>query len=120
MLAYGQLAGFKKTKLSEKWPAEPRRILQQVLDRAGVKPVARTDVPVVETSLLAGPKASALVLVNYTYEPVASLSVELRSPVPIKKATSLEHGPITLQNTEAGVRLVLPLEWTDIVLLEQE
>ena len=55
MLAYGQLANFKPTTLEEKWIAEPRDIVKMALDTAKITPVAKADVPVVETSLLTGP-----------------------------------------------------------------
>ncbi len=120
MLAYGQLARFQPKTLAEKWPAEPRRIVQEVLERARIRPAARASVPVVETSLLAGPKASALVLVNYTYEPIGSLQVEVNTSARLKSAVSCEHGPVTLERTSTGARVILPLEWADIVLLEHE
>jgi len=120
MLAYGQLAGFQPKTLAEKWPAEPRRIIQYVLDRAGVKPVARPDQPVVEASLLTGPNGSALVLANYTYHPIPSLSVDVTLPSPIKSATSCEGAAVRVQKTQTGVRITMPLDWTDVVLLDHE
>jgi hypothetical protein len=120
MLAYGKLAGFKPKSLAEKWPAEPRRIIQHVLDLAGLKPVARPSEPVVEASLLTGPKGSALVLANYTYHPVESLSVEVTMPKGVNRATSCEGKPVKWERTQTGTRVTLPLEWTDVVLLEHE
>jgi hypothetical protein len=118
MLAYGQLANFQPTTLEEKWPAEPRDLVELPLEAASVSLAARADVPVVEASLLTGEKGSALVLVNYTYQPIDSLSVELRlSPSAVGKAVSAEGKPVAFEKTAAGVRLRLPLEWTDIVLL---
>ncbi|MDB5353662.1 MAG: hypothetical protein JWN24_115 [Phycisphaerales bacterium] len=117
MLAYGQLAGFKPATLEETWPTEPRLIAQLPLDRAGVTPVARASEPVVETSLLTGPKGSALVLVNYTYHPVHPLTVELRLPAPVSKAVSTSGAKVRLERIDGGARLELPLEWTDVVLL---
>jgi len=118
MLAYGQLAGFKPTTLEETWPAEPRALVKGPLDAASVTLAARADVPVVEASLLSGEKGSALVLVNYTYRPIDSLSVELRlPPEAVGKAVSTDGKPVTVEKTRGGVRLRLALEWTDIVLL---
>jgi hypothetical protein len=87
------------------------------LEAAKIAPVARADVPVVETSLLTGPRGSALVLVNYTYEPIARLKVDVRLPHPVAKAVSTEGVSVSLRPTDGGVALELPLQWTDIILL---
>jgi hypothetical protein len=120
MLAYGQGAGFRPRTLEETWPAEPRELVHKALDEAGVVPVARAAEPVVETGLLAGPKADALVLANYTYHPILSLAVEVKLDHPVRSAVSAEGVPVRMEPTPAGVRLSLPLEWTDLVLLERE
>lgn len=119
MLAYGQGAGFKPATLEEKWPAAPRQLIQLALTAAGVEPVAKSSVPVVETSLLAGASGAALVLANYTYQPIQSLTVDLKLPQAqlkrLTRAVSTEGKPVRLQKMSGGVRLTLPLEWTDIV-----
>jgi hypothetical protein len=61
---------------------------------------------------------SAVVLVNYTYEPVDALTVELKLDKPVTRATSTEGVEVKLEKTEDGVRLQLPLKWADIVVLE--
>jgi hypothetical protein len=120
MLAYGQLAGFKPSTLEEIWPAGPRLIVGLPLELAHIAPVARASEPVVETSLLTGPKGSALVLVNYTYHPVQSLKVDLRLATPVTRAVSTSGAIVHVEKIEGGVRLELPLDWTDIVLLSAE
>ncbi len=87
---------------------------------AGVTPIAQASEPVVETSLLTGPKGSALVLVNYTYHPVRALKVDLHIHSPVTKAVSTCGVEVKIQRIEGGVRLELPLDWTDIVLLPGE
>jgi hypothetical protein len=120
MLAYGQLARFQPKTLAEKWPEEPRRLVQHVLDRAKVIPAARPSVPVVEASLLRGPRSSAIVLANYTYEPIRSLSIDVRMSERVRSAASVEGARVEVQATPAGPRVTLPLEWTDIVVLEHD
>jgi hypothetical protein len=117
MLAYGQGANFKPTTLEEKWPLQPRTLIEMPLALAKVTGVARASVPVVETSLLAGPNGAALILANYTYQPVANLTVDLKLSQPVKRAISTEGKPVKLQKIPGGVRLTLPLDWTDIVVL---
>jgi hypothetical protein len=119
MLAYAQAANFKPTTLEEVWPEQPRRLIQLALDAAKVSPVAKCDVPVVETSLLDGENGAALVLVNYTYKSIHHLTVDVKLAHPIKSATSVDGKVIAMEKTADGVRLRLPLEWTDIILLRR-
>lgn len=118
MLAYGQGADFKPQTLEEKWPDWPRRLIQFALDAGHVTPAAQCDHPVVETSLLTGSGGSVLLLANYTYHPIPSLTIDLRLDHPVSRALSTEGAGIHLDKTETGVRLRLPLQWTDAVLLE--
>jgi hypothetical protein len=120
MLAYGHLANFKPKTLEEKWTAEPREIIKIALDTAKIMPAAKADVPVVETSLLKGPEGSALVLINYTYQPIGSLTIDLKLSKPVKQAVSTEGSKVQLQTQSDGrIRLKMPLKWTDIILLKK-
>ncbi|MCD6362361.1 MAG: hypothetical protein J7M38_16000 [Armatimonadetes bacterium] len=118
MLAYGQGANFRPTTLEEKWPEQPRRIISWVLERAGVTPVVTTDVPVVEASLLSGGEGSVVVVSNFTYEPIESLTVTVRGGGDVSSARSVEHGQLQLERIEGGVRFRMPLDWTDLVVLQ--
>jgi len=118
MLAYGQGAGFKPITLEEKWPEPPRRLLRFALDVGRVTPIAQCDHPVVETSLLSGRAGSILLLANYTYHPIQSLVIDLRLDHPVRRAVSTEGVKAQLERTQTGVRLRLPLQWTDAVVLE--
>ncbi|MGI8787438.1 MAG: hypothetical protein ACR2HG_06745 [Pyrinomonadaceae bacterium] len=121
MLAYGQLADFKPTTLEEKWKPEARSIIKIALDAAKIAPVAASDVPIVETNLLTGSNGSALVLANYTYQPITSLTIDLKLVRRVKQAVSVEGNSVKLQmiNGSTGrIHLTLPLKWTDIILLK--
>lgn len=121
MLAYGQLAGFKPATLEEKWTPEPREIIKLALDAAKIVPVAAANVPVVETNLLSGSEGSAVVLANYTYQPIKSLTIDLKVSKPFKQAVSIEGKEVKVERIDQAngkVRLQLPLEWTDIILLK--
>jgi hypothetical protein len=98
--------------------------------------------PPVESSLLTGPEGSAIVLINHGYKPIRRLRIRLKAPHPIRTAVSTEGEAIysgdhlgygsdrrtprmNLEIKPSGpkgdnVMLVMPLEWTDIVLLPKE
>jgi len=59
-----------------------------------------------------------VVLVNYTYEPVDDLEVTVRTERTPKTARSVERGEVALEATDDGARLHLPLDWTDLVVLQ--
>lgn len=120
MLAYGKSANFKPDTLAEKWTPEPREIVKMALDSAKISPAASADVPVVETDFLSGANGSAVVLANYTYQPIKQLNVDVKLPagVKIKQAVSTQGNPVQIQQTAEGIRLILPLNSVDIVLLK--
>jgi len=108
-----------QTTLDEVWQSEPRRLFALPLELGlkGKQAVALS-VPVVEGSLLTGPQGSALVLANYTYQPIAELKVTLTPACKFTTAVSTEGVPVKITKTAAGSVLTLPLEWTDIVVLK--
>ncbi len=110
-----------QTTLDEVWPPGPRTVLAQPL-HIGLK-TPRTvalSTPVVEGSLLTGPVGSALVLVNHTYQPIQNLRIELAQAPEFQKAISTEGVPVRVDRPATGpVVLELPLEWTDIILLQK-
>jgi hypothetical protein len=69
--------------------------------------------------LLQGPEGSALVLANYTYQPIPTLRVRLTMTRPVTDAVSTEGVRVKRTPAEDGTGgfVELPLEWTDIVLL---
>ncbi len=119
MLAYGKFANFKPETLEEKWQSEPREIVKKSLELAKVDAVIKTNIPVVETNLLTGSNGSAIVLANYTYQPIKSLIIDVKIPKPIKTAVSIEGKNVKILKQEAGrITLELPLDWTDIIILK--
>jgi len=108
-----------QTTLDEVWQLEPRELfrLPLALGLKGKQAVSLS-VPVVEGSLLTGPQGSALVLVNYTYQPIPALRVRLTPSCKFTTATSTEGVPVQITKTADGAELTLPLELTDIVVLK--
>lgn len=119
MLAYGQLAGFKPATLEEKWTSEPRMIIKTALAGAKIIPATESSVPVVETDLLTGANGSALILANYTYQPIAALNVDVKVTKPFKQIVSTEGVRVKYSKLPDGrIRVTLPLKWTDIILFK--
>jgi hypothetical protein len=98
MLAYGQLARFQPTTLAERWPAEPRMLIEAALKAGGVGGHVSSNVPVVEASLLSGPAGSAVVLANYTYERIPNLQLRIDVGHKVTSATSVEGQPVQVGN----------------------
>lgn len=118
-LAYSPFTVGQRT-LDEVWHEPQRDILSVPLRAAKINRVAEASQPVVEASLLTGPKGSAVVLCNYTYRPIAKLTVRVRVDHPIPRATSTEGVAVTMKKIDGGVEFDLPLTWTDIILLPRE
>ncbi len=119
MLAYGKLANFKPKTLEEKWQPEPRKIIEKTLKLSNINPIIKSDTPVVETNLLSGSQGSAIVLANYTYQPIKSLKLDVKIDKPVKNAISVEGKRVKILKQSKGVlSLELPLDWTDIILLK--
>jgi hypothetical protein len=72
----------------------------------------------VRLHMLATP-GSVLLLANYTYQPIDSLTIDLRLDRQVTRAHSTDGVSVQLEKTETGVRLHLPLNWTDAVLLDR-
>ncbi|MFM7169917.1 MAG: hypothetical protein ACKOYH_03555, partial [Cyanobium sp.] len=89
------------------------------VEAAGIRPVVAASDPVVEASLLTCPRGSAIVLANYTYEPIPSLTLRLHRDLghAVGTAVSTEGVPVKMRRDGETLVLELPLEWTDIVLL---
>jgi hypothetical protein len=108
-----------QTTLDERWDGELRAAFRAPLAAAGIRPVVAASVPVVEANLLTGPAGSAIVLANYTYEPIPNLTLSIGRDLghAIGTATSTEGVPVKVRRDGDRIVLDLPLEWTDIVLL---
>lgn len=117
MLAYGQTANFRPTTLEEKWKSEPREIIKLALDAGKINSVAKADVPVVETDFLSGTNGAVVVLVNYTYQPINELTVEIKTSENYKSAISTEGAAVKMNRSNDSLLLKLPLNKTDMIVL---
>ena len=119
MLAYGQQAQFQPKTLGEKWKPWGRRIARVALDSAAVRGVIRTDTPVVESGLLDGERGAAIVLANYTYKPIRKLTIDVGLRRRVSRATTASGNSVEIVEQKSDhLRLRLPLDWTEIIILE--
>ena len=126
-----------QTTLDEKWPLAPRLTLAEplMLQTAG-RPAPLGDRVLkcevlepadpsrpIESSLLTGPNGSAVVLVNHGYQPIRRLRIGLRLSHAFGSAVSTEGVKVSLKRDNDDpqrIELEMPLEWTDIVLLQKQ
>jgi hypothetical protein len=126
-IAYGKEANFVPTMLAERWTEKPRAFINAL-----AKPALRwveLSRPVVEAGLFDAATGSALILGNFTYEPIPRLNVRVLLPKPCAAVRSMEKGPLQFKKEsprpaeeKAGypvaITFELPLDLNDIVLFE--
>jgi hypothetical protein len=128
-IGYIKDAHFVATALAEKWPAKQREAITHFAKDAGAAPLVKLSEPVIEAGIYEAPTGAALVLANFTYQPLSSLQVELPMRGDVKSVKSLEHGQLQFETAEASpvwqkdgfnkvVRFSLQLGDDDLVVLE--
>ncbi len=127
-ISYIKDARFVATNLAEKWPRENRRALTRYANRAGAAPLVRLSEPVVEAGIYDSPAGVALVLANFTYQPIKSLEVEVPMRKAVSNVKSLESGALKFRTISAPqpwrtegythlVRFTIPLGLDDLVVM---
>ncbi len=130
-ISYIKDAKFVANALSERWPAPQRKAMTQYAAMGGAAPLVRLSQPVVETGICEAGRGTALVLANFTYQPIPSLEIEMPIRNPVSVVTSMEHGNIPFQTVAAAkpwrsdgfkkaIRFRMPLGLDDLVLLKDE
>ena len=128
-IAYIKEAKFVAGELKEKWPRSERRLINALARRRGVWRLVELSHPVVEAGVYDAPQGTALVLANFTYQPIEKLEVRLLVPRPVKSVASLEQGKLSFASEPlAGdghppgyphaVTFSLDLGLSDVVVLE--
>ncbi len=93
-IAYVKEAKFVPDALREKWPAEIRRQINRTAEQGGAERLVELSHAVVEAGVYDAPTGTALVLGNFTYEPIPALKIRLprtatRSASPVTGAGAL-------------------------------
>lgn len=128
-ISYLKDARFVADQLAEKWPAAQRQALTRHARIAGAAPLVRLSEPVVEAGIWDSAAGSALVLANFTYQPLTALRVEIPVRTLPASVRSLTHGALRFESAPAPapwsedgfahlIRFTMPLGVDDLVLLE--
>ncbi|MEO5802968.1 MAG: beta-galactosidase trimerization domain-containing protein [Verrucomicrobiota bacterium] len=128
-ISYIKDAKFVRTALAEKWPTEQRWALTHFAAEAKAASLVKLSEPVVEAGIYEAPTGSALILANFTYQPIKTLKVEIPTRTAVASIKSLAHGSIKFETIrvpspwrEEGYkhlqRFSLPLDQDDILILE--
>jgi len=134
-ISYARDARFVPRELKEKWPAAQRAFINRAARESGAPRLVELSHPVVEAGVFdaspetASPAVTALVLANFTYEPIPSLRICLRVKRPIQSVRSVSKGPLPFTRAEPGadearagykavVQCEVSLGLNDIILFE--
>ncbi len=128
-IAYIKDAKFVPRELKEKWPRSGRRLINSMARRRGVPRLVELSHPVVEAGVYDSPKGTALVLANFTYQPIENLKVRLLVPRPVRTVVSVEQGKLDFSSDATArdghprgyphaVTFALKLGLNDVVILE--
>lgn len=128
-VSYLKDARFVPAELKEKYPATQRKLINAMARDGGAVPAVELSHPVVEAGVYDAPKGTALILANFTYEPIENLKVRLPVARAVKSVRSLENGPLRFSLEDAAgddrksgfrtlVRFTTQLGLNDIILVE--
>ncbi|MGI8602204.1 MAG: hypothetical protein ACR2OZ_04305 [Verrucomicrobiales bacterium] len=122
-VSYAKDAKFAPEALKERWPA-PQREFINAQARAGASALVRLSHPVVEAGIYDAEGGSALVLANFTYQPVPKLDIELALRQKPARVRSMATGPLKFESVRAdgewpwSVKTEVALGVNDIIILE--
>jgi hypothetical protein len=129
-ISYIKDAKFVPKQLAEKWPAPHRTLINNTAHRsAATQPIVLSH-PVVEAGVYEAPHGIAVVLANFTYEPIDDLTVALPVRGPVRSVrTASSKTPIRFKLEPAAepylaagytslVRFKLKLGLDQIILVE--
>ncbi len=121
-------ARFVPLELKEVWPEAQRRLITGLARAASVPRIAEVSHAVVEAGVYDAPAGTALVLANFTYQPIKELRVVLPVVKLPKTMRSVTHGELKFttgtkrevapKGLDQSIEFTLPLGINDIVLVE--
>jgi hypothetical protein len=96
-VTYVKDARFVPAELKEQWPPGVRAMINRCAEDAAVSGLVQLSHAVVEAGVYDAPTGTALVLANFTYEPIQELGIQLHVPGRVTSARSVTHGPLPFQ-----------------------
>ncbi len=101
-LAYIKEAKFVPAELKEKWPGDIRRLINAQSSLSGASKLVELSHPVVEAGVYDAEAGTALVLANFTYEPIQKLKITLRTLQRIRSVRSVINGKLAFSQEKSG------------------
>ncbi|MEA3402827.1 MAG: hypothetical protein U9R79_16425 [Armatimonadota bacterium] len=92
-----------------------RDVILWPVREAGVEPDITLSEPIVEWSTVDSDAGTAILLVNWTGEPIPELTVTVTGTLGDRRVRSVEQGPLTPRSAEGGWQVTLPLGLTDCI-----
>jgi len=118
-VSYAKDARFVPKELKEQWPQAHRAFINAPAREAGVsRPVCMSH-PVVEAGLYIHGNAAAIVLANFTYQPIDELQLTVPLPFRPRQVLSGESGHVQFTMEGTSVTARLPLGISDIVIFRE-
>jgi len=125
-VTYVKDAKFVPAELKELWPAHLRHFVNLQARQSGAPRLAELSHPVVEAGVYDAEEGTALVLANFTYEPIRRLDICLPMSKSVKSVRSLTEGALRFEQEKAKpkggnvyrVKCTVELGLNDVVLFE--
>lgn len=99
------------------YPAAIRELLTAPALRAKAEVPVRCGVPLVDAVCMDAPAGIVVPLANYTLQPLATITLAVRSAKAVRTVESVHHGRLRFTQAAGRVTFSLPLTDTDIVKL---
>lgn len=116
-ISYWVSARGTKDKLPVGFSADLRRALVEPVAQAKIEMPVTVSTPLVEAPMLVSNKGAAVTLLNWTGEALTKLDVVVRVPFTARSVTSVRRGTVPFSVQDGAIRLSLPVEAADILML---
>lgn len=107
-----------RSRLPLNWSAAARRLAVAPARIAGAPRPVVLDHEVVEACRLQSDKGIAIVLLNWTDEPIERLTVNIPNVGAFDRVSSIERGALPATGRNGGLTVTLPLGNTDVLFVE--
>jgi len=117
-LAYLRPAMDDPGDLPTHYPADLRALLAAPYALAGAGPYVIASEPLVEATLMTGPRGALVPLINFAPKPLPRLRVAFPGVTRLTACRSLRHGPLRLHDEGRDRCVELPLDLADMLVLD--